>query len=1695
MNLRKPLRMKRFLPLFLILGFFTAQAQKFNNEWIRFNQTYYKFKVGKAGLYRIPQSALQQAGIGTAGVEYLELWKNGEQVPFYPSVSSGTLPSDGYLEFWGEPNDGKPDRDMYRNPAFQHSTKYSLLTDTAVYFLSVNTNKTGFQYMDQANDVASNTLAPEKYFMHTVGTNYKSKINPGYAVVVGEYLYSSSYDKGEFWSSADIRPETPLKPAVHSNLFVETSVPNAIFRMGAAGSALNTRNFRASLNATTLVDTVMDYFNDVNTTIEIPTSLISTNSAAFQFTNTSTVSSDRMVVSYYELTYPRKFNFGGTRNFQFKLPAKNDGYYLEITNFVFGTSTPVLYDLTFGNRIVANKEVAGKLRFAIPGFDREHEFVLVSQEAVNINTISELSEKHFTQFTIESNQGDYLIISNSRLFNGANGQNPVEDYRVYRSSGEGGGFNAKIIDIDELVDQFAYGIKKHPLSIKNFLRYARQKFNVAPKFVFLVGRGMTYSEYTLNQSKPDIEMLNLVPTFGSPASDNMLSSADGASAVALTPIGRLSVVSPQEIEDYLEKAKEYEAVQRNAPQTVEARSWMKNIVHVTGSTDPYLGTVLCNYMGDYRDLIADTLFGGNVHTFCKTSTNPVEQVNNDKIAQLFEEGISILTYFGHSSSTTLEFNLDNPNTYNNQGKYPVFYVNGCNAGNFYTYNPQRLVVNETLSEKFVLAKQRGSIAFMASSHFGIVNYLNVYLDNLYKSIGHSDYGNTIGKTNSDALGQMIQATSPNDFYARMHAEQITVHGDPAIRINTQPKPDYVVEASQIKLNPSFISVADKSFQLKVDLYNLGKAVSDSLMVTVRRQFPNGTSEFLFNQKIAGIRAVDSLVFNVPIMVTRDKGSNKIIVELDAENAINEMAENNNSATAEFFVYEDEARPVYPYQFAIVNDPSQKLFASTANPFTPEKTYMVEIDSTQLFNSPLKVSKTITSKGGVFEMEPGIAYMDSTVYYWRVAPVPEQGNQPVWNQSSFVYISKSTMGWNQSHFFQYLKNSFESMKINAAREFEFDPLFNTATFKGSLYPYGSNTSNFNGSLLFQGGCGTYLNSFEFLLFDLRSGKNINNVVYGTTGKYGSLSPVCPDNGIVKQMLFDFYYNRADFRKRTMDFLDSIPNGTMVTMLNWGSMTFNSKPEFVDKWKADTALYGSNNSIYHKFLSIGLTKIDSFYRNIPFIFVFTKGYDGAWTVQKQAVGVSPLDLVSEKVDFHSVSPEGKIVSEIVGPAKAWKSMHWDGSFKDDSPSDSVMISVYGINDSFNEVLLFQSSQAKLDTTLDFIPAAEYPSLKFEMYASDHDHYSPFQLKYWQVKYDEVPEGVLEPKMVFNMKDTVELGEPNQLRIAFRNVSKAAFDSIQYKLVITDRNNNKQTIVPSKIEPLAGNDSLVVSYDIETSSLPESNMVFLDVNPDAQPEQYRFNNFMFRNFYVRPDKVNPVMDVTFDGVHILNQDIVSAKPHIRISLKDESKFMLLNDTAVSSLQVKYPNGTIRTYKVDSDTLRFTPAVAGTDNTATLDFYPSFTNENPEGDDYELIVKGKDRSGNKAGETEYRVGFRVISKPMISNMLNFPNPFSTSTAFVFTITGSEIPQNIKIQILTVTGKIVKEITREELGPLNIGRNITEYKWDGTDQYGQKLANGVYLYRVVSRLNGQRMEKYSAKGDETDRFFNNGYGKMYLMR
>ncbi|HNO55655.1 MAG TPA: T9SS type A sorting domain-containing protein, partial [Chitinophagaceae bacterium] len=504
------------------------------------------------------------------------------------------------------------------------------------------------------------------------------------------------------------------------------------------------------------------------------------------------------------------------------------------------------------------------------------------------------------------------------------------------------------------------------------------------------------------------------------------------------------------------------------------------------------------------------------------------------------------------------------------------------------------------------------------------------------------------------------------------------------------------------------------------------------------------------------------------------------------------------------------------------------------------------------------------------------------------------------------------------------------------------------------------------------------------------------------------------------------------------------------------------------------------------------IDSFYKARPWGFVYKKN-DASFT-PKWFVGENTIGQYTFSVDCPSPDTLGHITSPLFGPARAWKQLKWRGS-SEPLPGDDASVDVIGVSSTGVETTLFNSlNTSQQDYDVSSIDAVAYPYVKLRLNTLDTSHFTPYQLRYWRVTYSPVPEGAIAPNIYLKTKDSVDVGEPVEYKIAFKNISDASFDSLKVKMVITDRNNVPHIIPMPRKRPLPVNDTLQLGTLINTSTFPGWNTTYLEANPDNdQLEQFHFNNFAYRNLYVKPDSLNPLLDVTFDGVHILNKDIVASKPDILIKLKDEARWMILDDTSLLTLQVRYPDGSLRRFYFNNDTVNFVPAgqAPNSHNTATINFKPYF----PVDGEYEMIVSGKDKSNNRAGDVQYRVLFEVINKPMISNMLNYPNPFTTSTAFVFTITGSEVPQNIKIEIMTITGRIVREITKEELGSLHIGRNITDFKWDGTDQYGQKLANGIYLYRVVTNLNGKSLDKYKAEGDNTDKYFNKGYGKMYLMR
>src|SRR5690606_30836225 len=113
---------------------------------INTNQAYYKVKVTQKGIHRLNYTTLNQQipTLGNVNPKNFQLFKNGKEVAIYvQGENDNTFDNDDFIEFYGEPNDGILDKELYPVANSQPHNYYSLFTDTASYFLTFTTAALG----------------------------------------------------------------------------------------------------------------------------------------------------------------------------------------------------------------------------------------------------------------------------------------------------------------------------------------------------------------------------------------------------------------------------------------------------------------------------------------------------------------------------------------------------------------------------------------------------------------------------------------------------------------------------------------------------------------------------------------------------------------------------------------------------------------------------------------------------------------------------------------------------------------------------------------------------------------------------------------------------------------------------------------------------------------------------------------------------------------------------------------------------------------------------------------------------------------------------------------------------------------------------------------------------------------------------------------------------------------------------------------------------------------------------------------------------------------------------------------------------------------------------------------------------------------------------------------------------------------
>lgn len=1653
----------------LILCFLLCErlfAQPFGNEWIDYNQRYLKIKVVNDAVYRIDSATLANGVALTGGSlsaidpRNFQLFRLGVEQPIWiEGESDGQFNNSDFIEFYGERNRGEADAGLYGGIAQQLNPYYSLFSDTAIYFLTWNNAINNLRYSFY-QDTAFSFYTPSPYFLSKeiyAGSIYMQGATDGVGVTDPQYIPTEGFYGPEFYFG-----QSTTLPLTSSSAFASGPAARLRVRVGSHSddyAISNENTIRIQYNST-LYDTTYDGYAVYTYDQFFPAADL--NAAQLQVSvaslnNSSAGSSGRTAVAFADLTYPHTWNMDSRTRYAGLLPDNTlqGSSLLNMVN-MGGAGAVYVYD-RFGNRRIPTIFGPQGFQAVVPnGNGSDKPFVVFIESGIqNITSLTPAGANGaFTNYGANLGDSSFVIVTHRKLWNVA------QDYQTYRASIAGGSHHVTLANVEELYDQFAFGIHHHANSIRNFSDYLIQNSPSAPRHLFLFGK--SYYTY-LSRSQPYYSMC-LVPTYGYPSTDvGFTAGLNGTNWEPAIATGRLAAKDSTEARWYLDKVIEYE---NNAP-----AEWMKHVLHFGGGTSTAEQNTFKYYLQTYEATIEDTAFGGVVQTYLKTSSNPIQINSSDTLRRRIEDGVSIMTFFGHASGTGFDQSIDDPSTYNNFDRYPLLIANSCYAGDLHS-------TGNSSSEAFTLIENKGTIGYIASVGLGIAGFLDAYTSRLYKAIGQIEYGNSIGACMQRAAFD-AQNSNPSSLFMKATIMEMTLHGDPAVKINSFKQPDYVITNADVSFDQE--TYPDSIIVHNV-VSNVGKAVNDTIVVRLQRRLPNGDTATYFQQVRAPYYR-DTVSFVVPVDVQNGIGLNRFNIYVDFYGQVAELNETNNYTIpdVDLLIKGSAIAPIYPYPYAVIPTDTVTLKASTINVFEPQRTYRFELDTTDLFNSPFKQTYVINAPGGVVTWRPNLLATDSSVYFWRVSPDSITPTDAfVWRESSFQYINGQT-GWGQDHIFQFKNDAYQYVKLNRPqRRFDFVNDVKTISVKNGIYgptvPWNEVWYKMNGATQHIFTCAPP--GVSIAVIDPVSGNpwsfNVNTPsVHPVYGNYA-----CVANQSLQA--FDYFDNDSGWRASIESFINQIPTGHYVLVYS--------------QWLHSASQYNTGLRNALQSIGSGMVGTGNISDTTAFIIWGRKG-DAAGTAD-EVIGQNIQSVITFQDTIVTNWREGYIASEIVGPASAWGSLHWK-QVDDETPSnDSVALEIWGIDIQGNKTMIQRLPEDSTDILNlgNLVNVNSYPRLQLILRTIDDTNRTPAQLQRWHVLYTPLPDAALDPPLEFSLyNDTIQEGDSIKLRMAVRNVTEWAFsDSLLITYWVKDRNGNIRYL-PQQLTapPFAGFSNFTATLNFSTEGFPGLNELWMEVNPignvNSQAEQHHFNNIAMMPFYVGTDRINPLLDVTFDGMHIMNGDIVSARPQILITLKDENQFLALNDTADFRVFIRRPNQSNLELLPWNSELQFTPAILP-NNSCKILYTPTLQTDGI----YELLVQAKDRSSNNSGLVDYRITFEVINKATITNVINYPNPFTTSTQFVFTLTGSEVPQVFTIQIMTISGKVIREISREELGDIRIGRNITTYAWDGTDQFGDRLANGVYLYRVITRLNGNAIEQRESGADS---YIIQGWGKMYLMR
>ncbi|MDZ7264577.1 MAG: T9SS type A sorting domain-containing protein, partial [candidate division KSB1 bacterium] len=205
------------------------------------------------------------------------------------------------------------------------------------------------------------------------------------------------------------------------------------------------------------------------------------------------------------------------------------------------------------------------------------------------------------------------------------------------------------------------------------------------------------------------------------------------------------------------------------------------------------------------------------------------------------------------------------------------------------------------------------------------------------------------------------------------------------------------------------------------------------------------------------------------------------------------------------------------------------------------------------------------------------------------------------------------------------------------------------------------------------------------------------------------------------------------------------------------------------------------------------------------------------------------------------------------------------------------------------------------------------------------------------------------------------------------------------------------------------------------------------------------LFGLFHVA-DRTAPKLTVRIENQNFAAQDFVSSTPIISAVIEDESGI---------DMNTQPPQIFLDDQSVDQADLSCW-LNAQSNKIVSLRYCPTLLPG-----DHAINIKVADIAGNWSEQT---LSVTVSGAFGLQAIANHPNPFAGATIIAYTLTAEA--QEVTLNIYTAAGRLIRRFEfANEVG-------YVEHEWDGCDEFGDEVANGVYYLKFSAKQGQQKIER-----------------------